>query len=49
MPSRAAAIREILRRGLGVSSEMAGKTGSKSADFGVLTDKANARRIRVGS
>jgi hypothetical protein len=48
MPSRAAAIREILRRGLGVSSEIAGKAGSKSADFGVLADKANGRRNRAG-
>ena len=47
MPSRAAAIREILRRGLGVTSEMTGKAGAKSADFGVLADKANTRRNRV--
>ena len=48
MPSRAAAIREILRRGLGVNGEMAGKVGSKSADFGVLADKTNGRRSRAG-
>jgi hypothetical protein len=38
MPSRASAIREILRRGLGVVGTNA-KAGSKSADFGVLLTK----------
>ena len=36
MPSRAAAIREILRRGLGVNDGNPAGTGSKSSDFGVL-------------
>jgi hypothetical protein len=44
MPSRASAIREILRRGLGVVGANA-KSGSKSADFGVLLTKpVNGRR-----
>jgi hypothetical protein len=45
MPSRASAIREILRRGLGVLGETSAKTGSKSSDFGVLLNKTtNGRR-----
>jgi hypothetical protein len=43
MPSRASAIREILRRGLGVVGDHA-KTGAKSGDFGVLATKTNGRR-----
>ncbi len=43
MPSRASAIREILRRGLGVVGDNA-KTGAKSGDFGVLATKPNGRR-----
>jgi len=46
MPSRASAIREILRRGLGVSNGAAGKPGAKSGDFGVLAIKPNGRRQR---
>ena len=37
MPSRAAAIREILRRGLGVAEVRPGNQSSKSSDFGVLS------------
>ena len=44
MPSRASAIREILRRGLGVNGEHSAKVGSKSSDFGVLDNKPNGRR-----
>jgi hypothetical protein len=44
MPSRASAIREILRRGLGVAVEASAKAGSKSSDFGVLATRANTRR-----
>jgi hypothetical protein len=44
MPSRASAIREILRRGLGVASEQSAKAGEKSSDFGVLATKPNGRR-----
>lgn len=44
MPSRASAIREILRRGLGVAGEQSAKAGSKSSDFGVLAGKLIGRR-----
>src|SRR5262245_18795236 len=43
MPSRASAIREILRRGLGVNGTSA-KAGSKSSDFGVLTGRPTSKR-----
>lgn len=46
MPSRASAIREILRRGLDAVGEQAGGAGSKSSDFGVLSTKHRARRSR---
>ena len=36
MPSRASAIREILRRGLGVLNGDHALAGKKSSDFGVL-------------
>ena len=36
MPSRAAAIREILRRGLEADGFVSATQGSKSSDFGVL-------------
>jgi metal-responsive CopG/Arc/MetJ family transcriptional regulator len=39
MPSRASAIREILRRGLGVDGASA-KAGSRSSDFGVLSERS---------
>lgn len=44
MPSRASAIREILRRGLGGLGENAARAGEKSSDFGVIDNKANSRR-----
>ena len=44
MPSRASAIREILRRGLAVLGEVGSGAGSKSSDFGVLSGGANGRR-----
>ncbi len=47
MPSRAAAIREILRRGLGVNGMATAKAGAKSRDFGVLTGEADNRRTRT--
>jgi hypothetical protein len=46
MPSRAAAIREILRRGLGVSGQQAAGQGSKSGDYGVLATRTNGRAKR---
>ena len=38
MPSRAAAIRELLRRGLGDGSESKDLTGLRSGEIGVLGD-----------
>lgn len=49
MPSRASAIREILRRGLGVNGELSTKAGTKSSDFGVLANKPNGRRSQIRS
>jgi hypothetical protein len=46
MPSRASAIREVLRRGLGVAGTTA-RSGAKSGDFGVLVTKPNGRRPRA--
>jgi hypothetical protein len=36
MPSRAAAIRELLKRGLAAESISVAQAGSKSSDFGVV-------------
>ncbi len=36
MPSRAAAVRELLRRGLGAEGFAVSDRGSRSADFGVV-------------
>jgi len=36
MPSRAAAIRELLKRGLAAEGFNAAKTGAKSKDYGVI-------------
>ena len=36
MPSRAAAVRELLRRGLAAEGFLAAEEGVKSSDFGVL-------------
>jgi hypothetical protein len=39
MPSRAAAIRELLKRGLASEGFEAAQDGQKSTDFSVLSDK----------
>ncbi len=39
MPSRAAAVRELLRRGLAVEGYLSATVGAKSSDFGVLDSK----------
>ena len=44
MPTRAAAIHEILRLGLGVSDGRPARAGSKSSDFGVLVGTENERQ-----
>ena len=36
MPSRASAVRELLRRGLAAEGFLAAEVGAKSSDFGVL-------------
>jgi hypothetical protein len=38
MPSRAAAVRELLKRGLEAEGFDLAKTGSKSQDFGVIDE-----------
>lgn len=42
MPSRAAALREILRRGLSVSGKVP-IDGAQSSDFGVLKQRSRGR------
>lgn len=46
MPSRASAIREILRRGLGASGQQTARQGAKSSDFGVISSEPDSRRQR---
>ena len=41
MPSRAAAVRELLRRGLSADGFLAAESGSKSQDFGILDTHGN--------
>jgi len=43
MPSRAAAVRELLRRGLAAEGFLTAAVGAKSSDFGV-TDKTPEKR-----
>lgn len=40
MPSRSAAVRELLRRGLAAEGFLTAETGVKSQDFGVLSPTA---------
>jgi hypothetical protein len=44
MPSRAAAVRELLKRGLTTEGFSAAAFGSKSVDFGVTAGKASSGR-----
>ena len=44
MPSRAAAIRELLKRGLAVEGIISETDGKQSSSFGVLDDRAGERR-----
>ena len=46
MPSRAAAVREILRRGLSAEGFEFADADSHSADFGVLNDASRSIRRR---
>jgi hypothetical protein len=49
MPSRAAAVRELMRRGLGAVGHAPAETGERSANFGVLSDGKGARSRRAKS
>lgn len=50
MPSRAAAVRELLKRGLAAEGFNVVEVGSRSEDFGVTgTSSASPTRDRVGS
>jgi hypothetical protein len=42
MPSRAAAVRELLRRGLSAEGFVVADGGTKSGDFGVVDDSQTA-------
>ena len=44
MPSRAAAVRELFKRGLAAEGFIAAPNGSKSSDFGVSSKTSQARR-----
>ena len=44
MPSRAAAVRELFKRGLAAEGFIAAPNGSKSSDFGVGSKTSQARR-----
>lgn len=43
MPSRASAIRELLKRGLAAEGFVNASRGTKSKDFGVIEDKPNGK------
>jgi metal-responsive CopG/Arc/MetJ family transcriptional regulator len=43
MPSRSAAVRELLRRGLASDGFLAAGVGSKSQDFGVLSSEPDGK------
>jgi hypothetical protein len=43
LPSRAAALREALRRGLGVEGQKVSTVGAQSSDFGVLRQRRRKR------
>jgi hypothetical protein len=45
MPSRAAAVRELLKRGLAAEGFQAASAGRKSQDFGVTEGIAREKRI----
>jgi hypothetical protein len=44
MPSRAAAVRHILKQGLAANGVLAAVAGEKSSDFGVLDSRSSTRR-----
>jgi hypothetical protein len=48
MPSRAAAVRELLKRGLNADGFNVADAGAKSQDFGVTHGDARAKRANGG-
>jgi hypothetical protein len=46
MPSRAAAVRELLRRGLAAEGFNLATDGLKSTDFGILFQKENGKALK---
>jgi hypothetical protein len=44
MPSRAAAVRELFKRGLAAEGFQVAASGSKSSDFGLIGKPPNGRR-----
>jgi hypothetical protein len=44
MPSRAAAVRHILKQGLAMNGTVTAGAGEKSADFGVIDARSSGRR-----
>lgn len=44
MPSRAAAVRELLRRGLAAEGFLQARSGTRSSDFGLLNDEDHKAR-----
>jgi hypothetical protein len=44
MPSRAAAVRHILKQGLATNGTVAASVGEKSTDFGVIDTRSGGRR-----
>ena len=49
MPSRAAAVRELLRRGLAAEGFLTAEQGTKSQDFGILGNNGNGSGVDEGS
>ena len=47
MPSRAAAVRELLKRGLAAEGFATAAFGTKSSDYGVLATRPNGRPRRI--
>ncbi|MBL8547804.1 MAG: hypothetical protein JNL81_15155 [Hyphomonadaceae bacterium] len=45
MPSRAAAVRELLKRGLAAEGFVGANAGQKSEDFGVTSGTAREKRL----
>jgi hypothetical protein len=46
MPSRAAAVRELLRRGLAAEGFLHANSGTRSADFGLLSGEQGASKTK---